>query len=78
MTYERIYNLKFRKRVPTYRLRKQFPNEARKIARIALLQLPENLLKKLLAREKNELERIRSLRADLKEKNLGDGKKQER
>lgn len=76
MTYERIYDLKFRKRVPTYQLRKRFPREARKIARVALLQLPESLLKKLV-REKIELERIHSLRINLKERNLKDGKRQD-
>jgi len=39
VTYEKIYDLKFKELVPTYQLRKRFPKEGRKIARVALLQV---------------------------------------
>ena len=51
MTYERLYDLKFNKHLPTYQLGMKYPREKRRISKIALLQLPFSMLKKLLKRE---------------------------
>jgi tRNA A37 threonylcarbamoyladenosine biosynthesis protein TsaE len=51
MTYERLFQLKFREEVPTYKLGKKFPNERRKISHIALLQLSNSQLKKVMKNE---------------------------
>ena len=68
MTYKRIYDLKFKKHVPTFKLRKRFPGEMRKIARVALLQLPNVVLRELVRREK-ELRKLIQLREYLLKKN---------
>ena len=52
MTYQKIFDLKFRREVPTYELGKRFPKELRKISRIALLELPKSILRELIKQEK--------------------------
>lgn len=61
MTYERLFNLKFREEVPTYELGKRFPKEIRKISRVALLELPLSTLKTLVKRHE-ELEKLLKLK----------------
>jgi hypothetical protein len=68
VTYEKIYDLKFRRHVPTFLLRKRFPREAEKIARIALLQLPLSVLRELI-RTKRELHKVLALRKSLTGRN---------
>ena len=51
MTYERLFQLKFKEEVPTYKLGRQFPKERKKISHIALLELPEAILRKVLKSE---------------------------
>jgi len=46
MTYEKIYDLKFRKGFSTTELMERFPDEADKVREIALLEIPDALLKK--------------------------------
>ncbi len=52
MTYQKIYELKFRKKVPTFKLKKIFPNDHGKIYQIALMELPVRTLKRLVRNEK--------------------------
>ncbi len=52
MTYQRIFDLKFKEDVPTHELGKRYPKERRKISRIALLELPLSLLRELIKQEK--------------------------
>ena len=52
MTYERIFDLKFKGDVPTYKLEKRFPRELKKISRVALLELPSSLLREIIKQEK--------------------------
>jgi hypothetical protein len=68
MSYDRIFNLKFREHVPTYQLGKLFPRERKKITQIALLELPISLLRQLIKQEK-ELRKLISLREWLERKN---------
>ena len=64
MTYQKIFDLKFNKKVPTLALAKTFPNEQDKIRRIALMELPLKTLKRLVRNEK-ELERLLLLKQAL-------------
>jgi len=51
MTYERLYELKFKKHIPTYQLGKRYPKELRKISRVALLELSTSLMRELVKRK---------------------------
>jgi hypothetical protein len=68
MTYEQIYQLRFRERVPTFELTRRFPREARKIAKVALLQLPRRVLRDLIKQEK-EFRELMELKKFLFRKN---------
>lgn len=57
MTYEKLFDLKFKKGYTTNDLIEKFPKEAAKVREIALLQIPTSLLKKTLS-EPHLLERI--------------------
>lgn len=57
MTYEELFNLKFKKHLPTHELEKRYPKDRRKISRIALLELSTHELKSLVRREE-ELDRL--------------------
>jgi hypothetical protein len=46
MTYEKIFDLKFRKGYSTTELMQRFPAEAEKVREIALLEIPNALLRK--------------------------------
>jgi hypothetical protein len=61
MTYEKIFDLKFRKGYSTTELIQQFPGEADKVREIALLEIPDSLLRKTV-REGELLEKILSLK----------------
>ena len=61
MTYEKIFDLKFKKGYSTNKLIQKFPQEAEKVREIALLQIPTPLLKKTLP-EDELLERILNLK----------------
>ena len=74
MTYQKIFNLKFRDEIPTFELGKRFPKERKKISRIALLELPNSLLRKLV-RHKNEFKKLVYLRRWLFGKEDSDKKK---
>ena len=61
MTYQRIFDLKFKEEVATCELRKRYPKEQKKILRIALLELPNSLLRKLIKHER-EFQKLISLK----------------
>ena len=61
MTYEKLFDLKFKKGYTTNDLIEKFPKEAEKVREIALLQIPTPLLKKTLC-EPDLLERILTLK----------------
>ncbi|MBI3999448.1 MAG: hypothetical protein HY351_02435 [Candidatus Omnitrophica bacterium] len=52
MTYQRIFDLKFKEDIPTYELGKRFPREWKKISRIALLELPFSVLRSIIKQER--------------------------
>ena len=64
VTYEKIFKLKFEDDVPTHELEKRFPNELKKISKIALMELPPSTLKELLKRE-HELKKLLTLKQSL-------------
>lgn len=57
MTYEKIFNLKFKEGYSTSELMRRFPEEADKVSKIALLQIPTRVLKKMV-RESEILEKV--------------------
>ncbi len=57
MTYERIFELKFKKGFSTSELMQRFPEEADKVREIALLHVPIPLLREMVA-EADLLKRI--------------------
>jgi len=61
VTYEKIFDLKFHKGCSTHELMHRFPEEADKVSRIALLQIPDRDLKRVV-REARVLERILALK----------------
>ena len=61
MTYERLFQLKFKEEVPTHQLGKQFPKERRKISRLALLELAPSKLRKVI-KNREELRKLMVLK----------------
>jgi len=70
MTYERLFQLKFKEAVPTYKLGKRFPKERRKISHIALLQLPSPMLRKVV-KNREEFRKLTLLKEWLSRKKDG-------
>ncbi len=64
MTYQTLYELKFKHKVPTLELEKKFPKDREKISRLALLELPTEVLKNVVRNEK-ELTQLQALRRTL-------------
>ena len=60
MTYKRIVYLKFKKKVPTQELLRRYP-DSRRVQEIAMLDISDDLLKKIVAEEKefNRLIRLK-------------------
>lgn len=67
MTYEKLFELKFKKQLPTHELEKKYPKDKQKISRIALMELSTNELKTLVRREE-ELRQLLLLKVDLLKK----------
>jgi hypothetical protein len=59
--YEKLFDLKYRQGVPTYELAHRFPDHVDRVNEVALLDIPENTLKKVLP-EKGVLKRVISLK----------------
>ena len=64
MTFQKLFDLKFKKGVSTIELEKRFPNQRKKISTLALLELPSNVLKKVVDTDK-ELCKLLELKQNL-------------
>ena len=64
--YEKLFDLKYRKGVPTHELAHRFPEHIDCINEVALLDIPENTLKEVLP-EKRILERVINLKRQFQE-----------
>jgi hypothetical protein len=62
--YEKLFDLKYRQGVPTHELTHRFPKHIDRIHEVALLDIPENTLKKVV-REKKVLDRLANLKKQL-------------
>ena len=51
MTYEELYDLKYRKGLSTYELVRRFPEDTRRISEVALLEVPESTLREIIAEQ---------------------------
>jgi hypothetical protein len=59
--YEKLFDLKYRKGVPTCELAQRFPGHIDRVNEVALLDIPEDTLKELVP-EKRLLERLIGLK----------------
>ncbi len=59
--YEQLINLKYREGLSTYELVRRFPKQIHRVSEVALLDIPEETLKKVI-REKNIFKRLVSLK----------------
>jgi len=64
VTFQKLFDLKFKKGIPTIELEKRFPNRKKEISTLALLELPSNILKKVVTTDK-ELTRLLELKQNL-------------
>ncbi len=62
--YEKLFDLKYRKGVPTYELQHRFPEHMTLVSEVALLDVPESTLKEL-ALERKILDRLMSLKKSI-------------
>jgi hypothetical protein len=61
MTYETLFDLKFREGLSTFELAKRFPHQISRVSEIALLEIPEDTLRKVV-KESKELNRLLRLK----------------
>ncbi len=52
INYQTLINLKFREGISTYELVRKFPEEINRVSEIALLDVPEGVLREILKEEK--------------------------
>jgi len=64
VTYQTLFELKFKQKVPTIELGKKFPKDREKISRLALLELPSEVLKNVV-RNAKEWTHLQALRRTL-------------
>ncbi len=64
VTYQTLFELKFKQKIPTIELEMKFPKDKEKISRLALLELPAEVLKTVVKDEK-KLTHLKSLRRSL-------------
>ena len=64
MTYQRLFNLKYRQGVSTYELIQRLPNDAERVRDVALLDVPEATLKEII-RDKTIINRLIKLKQQL-------------
>lgn len=65
--YEKIFDLKYRKKIPTCALAHRFPGHIDRVNEVALLDVPEKTLRKIVA-EKKILERLILLKKQFQKK----------
>lgn len=61
MTYEKLYDLKFRRKMSTYDLVSKYPKEIKRVSELALMDVPEETLRQVLSKGKT-LARIMQLK----------------
>jgi len=59
--YEKLFDLKYRQGIPTYELAHRFPEHMDRVSEVALLDIPENTLRKVI-QEKKIFRRLVSLK----------------
>lgn len=64
--YEELIDLKYRKGVTTYELLRRFPGQIERVSEVALLQVPDEILREIV-REKETLERLLGLKQEFLE-----------
>ena len=64
MTYNQLFYLKFKKGVSTCELIRRFPNDLSRVSEVALLEIPQETLKKIFKGRKG-LKRLMSLKQKL-------------
>ena len=52
MTYQKLFDLKFKQGVSTYELARRYPAQLNRVSEIALLEVPEETLKEIVKEEK--------------------------
>lgn len=52
MTYDQLFQLKFREGISTYELVKRYPADIQRVSEMALLEVPEETLKEIVKEEK--------------------------
>lgn len=67
MTHEELYRLKFSEGISTYELMQRFPNDVKAVTEVAMIDIPEDILREVL-KEEHELDRLLKLKKLLKEK----------
>ncbi|MFA7000762.1 MAG: hypothetical protein WC352_01265 [Candidatus Omnitrophota bacterium] len=61
MDYEKIFYLKYRKRLSTYELLQRFPEALQQVADVALMEVPETTLREIME-EEGEYLRLKRLK----------------
>jgi len=61
MTYEKLYDLKYRRKMSTYELVSKYPKDIRRVSELALMEVPDKTLKEVLE-ERKTLERVMKLK----------------
>lgn len=51
MTYKTLFDLKFKKGLSTYDLLRKFPSELQQVTEVAMLDIPESILKEIVNEE---------------------------
>lgn len=62
--YQKLFDLKYKKGMPTFELAQLFPEHIDRVSEVALLDIPEETLKEVVP-EKEILERLISLKKRL-------------
>lgn len=65
VTYEEIFELKYLKGISTQELLRQYPDEASRVNEVALLDIPENVLRDMI-QESDVLFRLIALKRKFK------------
>ena len=70
MTYQEIFDLKYNQGFSTYELVQRFPQEVARISEVALLEIPEDTLREVIA-ESEVLDRLMNLKKKYGQEKLG-------
>ena len=61
MTYQKLFYLKYKRGLSTYDLVRRFPSDVGQVSEVAMLDIPEETLKEIVA-EKTTFERLMRLK----------------